>query len=172
MKDHLSISNPNDERIKKGILLTGSVLLCLATGWAGSYFTETGPGSWYAEVLIKPGLTPPGYLFGVVWTILYILMGICLFFLLIKDLNQKEVRISIAFFFVQLALNLSWSYLFFGLEDPVAGFICIIALWIFILATIIASYNVDRKSAYLLVPYILWVTFAAFLNWQIVVLNC
>lgn len=171
MSNNSSVPNPNDERMKKGFLFAGSLLLCLATGWAGSYFTRTGPGSWYAEVLIKPGLTPPGYLFGIVWTILYILMGIFLYLLLTKNLSLNEVRVAIAFFFVQLALNLSWSYLFFGLEDPVAGLLCIIALWIFILATIIASYKIDRRAAYLLVPYILWVTFATFLNWQIVVLN-
>jgi len=171
MTDHSPVSNPNDERIKKGFLLAGSLLICLATGWAGSYFTRTGPGSWYAEVLIKPGLTPPGYLFGIVWTILYILMGICLYLLLTKDRSLNEVRVAIVLFFVQLALNFSWSYLFFGLENPMAGLLCIIALWIFILATIVASYKIDRTAAYLLVPYILWVSFATLLNWQIVVLN-
>ncbi|MBN1432774.1 MAG: tryptophan-rich sensory protein [Methanomicrobiaceae archaeon] len=171
MSNNTSLPNPNDDKIKKGSLLAGSVLLCLITGGLGSFFTRTGPGTWYAEELIKPELTPPGYLFGIVWTILYILMGICLFLLLTKELNLKEVRIAVAFFFVQLALNLSWSYLFFGLENPVAGLICIILLWIFILATILASYKIDRYAAYLLVPYILWVTFATFLNWQIVVLN-
>ncbi len=171
MKDDKSNQNPNDELRKKGFLFVGSILICLVIGGSGSFFTETGTGSWYAEELIKPELTPPGFLFGIVWTILYILMGICLYLLLTKDLSSKEVRIAVAFFLIQLVLNFSWSYLFFGLENPFAGLICVILLWIFILATIIASYKIDRRAAYLLVPYILWVTFATFLNWQILILN-
>lgn len=98
-------------------------------------------------------------------------MGVCLYLIVTKDLNSKEVRIAVAFFFIQLVLNFSWSYVFFGLENPFAGLICIILLWIFILATIIASYKIDRRAAYLLLPYILWVTFTTFLNWQILALN-
>lgn len=171
MNNNKSISNPNDEKVKTGVLLAGSVLICLFIGGLGSIFTKTGPGTWYAEELVKSELTPPGFVFGIVWTILYILMGICLFLLITKDLKLKEVRIAVSFFFIQLILNLSWSYLFFGLENPLAGFLCIITLWTFILLTIIFSYKVDKRASYLLVPYIIWVTFAAFLNWQIMVLN-
>jgi translocator protein len=171
MKDHSAISNPNDEKIRTGILLAGSVLVCLFTGGLGSIFTKTGQGTWYAEELIKPELTPPGFVFGIVWTILYILMGVSLFLLVTKDLKLKEVRIAVSLFFIQLILNFSWSYLFFGLEDPLAGFVCIILLWIFILLTILFSYRIDKRASYLLVPYIIWVTFATFLNWQIMVLN-
>ena len=171
MEDHSEIPNPNDEIIKKGGLLTGSVLVCLITGGLGSIFTKTGPGTWYAEELIKPDLTPPGFVFGIVWTILYILMGISLYLLLVRDLKLKEVKIAVSFFLIQLILNFGWSYLFFGLESPLAGFACIILLWIFILATILSSYKIDRNASYLLVPYIIWVTFAAFLNCQILVLN-
>ncbi|WP_421909095.1 TspO/MBR family protein [Methanolacinia petrolearia] len=171
MEDHSAIPNPNDERIKKGSLLAGAVLVCLIAGGLGSIFTKTGPGTWYAEELIKPDLTPPGFVFGIVWTCQYILMGISLYLLLNKDLELKEVRIAVFFFFIQLVLNFSWSYLFFGLENPLAGFSCIIALWIFILLTIVTSYRIDKNASYLLVPYLIWVTFAAFLNWQILVLN-
>ncbi|WP_048148021.1 TspO/MBR family protein [Methanolacinia paynteri] len=171
MEDHSAVPNPNDEKIKKGLLFTGSVLVCLATGGLGSIFTKTGQGTWYAEELIKPDLTPPGFVFGIVWTILYILMGISLYLLLARDLKLKEVRIAVSIFLIQLVLNFGWSYLFFGFENPFAGFICIILLWIFILLTIVSSYRVDKNASYLLVPYIIWVTFAAFLNLQILVLN-
>ena len=171
MEDHSPTSNPNDEKIKKAGLLAGSVLVCLITGGLGSIFTKTGTGTWYADELIKPDLTPPGFVFGIVWTCLYILMGISLYLLLARDLKSKEVRMAVLFFFIQLALNFSWSYLFFGLENPFAGFLCIILLWIFILLTIVSSYRADKNASYFLVPYILWVTFAAFLNWQILVLN-
>lgn len=164
-------SNPNDEKIKKIFLFSGSVLVCLITGFAGSIFTITGPGSWYAESLVKPVLTPPGYLFGIVWTLLYILMGISLYLLLDSGFEKREVRSAVSFFIVQLVLNFSWSALFFGLKSPVAGMLCILALWIFILLTIMKSYTVSRPAAYLLIPYIAWVTFAACLNGMIVILN-
>ena len=171
MDENSAIPNQNDERIKKAGLLTGSVLVCLITGGLGSIFTKTGPGTWYAEELIKPDLTPPGFVFGIAWTVLYILMGISLYLLLARDLKLKEVRIAVSFFFIQLTLNFGWSYLFFGLESPLAGFACIILLWVFILLTIVSSYRVNKNVSCLLVPYIIWVTFAAFLNWQILVLN-
>lgn len=114
--------NPNDNTIQKTLLFTGSVLLCLFTGFAGSIFTVTGSGSWYAEELVKPAVTPPGFLFGIVWTTLYILMGVCLYLLLAKGFGLKEVRIAAALFFIQLILNFGWSFVFFGLESPSAGF--------------------------------------------------
>jgi Tryptophan-rich sensory protein (mitochondrial benzodiazepine receptor homolog) len=152
------------------LLLAGSVILCLLIGAAGSVFTITGPGSWYA-LLIKPSFNPPNWIFGPVWTTLYILMGISLYLVLREWKKGVDIRIAGGLFTVQLFLNFIWSYMFFGLQSPSSAFIVIVLLWVAILATIITFFRINRISAYLLVPYILWVSFASILNYSIMVLN-
>jgi benzodiazapine receptor len=152
------------------LTLVGSIILCTLAGFIGSLVTVTEPGSWY-ELLIKPSFNPPSWLFFPVWTTLYVLMGISLFLVLIERKKGLDVRTPLAFFGIQLVLNVLWSYLFFGLESPAAGLIGIIILWIFILATIISFFRVNHIAAYLLLPYILWVTFASVLNFAIYQLN-
>ena len=149
--------------------LIGCILLCLLAGALGSAFTETSEGSWYTE-LTKPSFNPPNWVFAPVWTTLYILMGISLY-LLWEEISSKWAVHAIAFFLLQLFLNFLWSFLFFGLHSPLYAFVEIVFLWLAILATIILAYRVTPKSAYLLVPYLLWVSFAAFLNYSILVLN-
>jgi benzodiazapine receptor len=148
------------------LTLVGSIILCTLAGFIGSLVTVTGPGSWY-DLLVKPSFNPPSWLFFPVWTTLYILMGISLFLVLMERNKGREVRIPLLFFGIQLVLNV----LFFGFESPVAGLIGIIILWIFILATIISFFQLNRVAAYLLLPYILWVSFASFLNFAIYQLN-
>ncbi len=148
------------------------IILCEIIGALGTIFTSPNIPTWYAS-LAKPFFSPPNWLFAPVWTILFLMMGVSIYLLLEnkeKKLKAKR-KIAVVLFVIQFALNVLWSYLFFGLKNPLLGFIGIIVLWIFILATIISSYKVDKKAAYLLVPYLLWVTFASVLNFSVLILN-
>lgn len=136
----------------------------------GSLFTVTSEGSWY-DLLLKPGFNPPNWLFGPVWTILFILMGIAAFLIWRKGLERKEIRFALLIFVFQLALNLFWSFIFFTLKSPAIAFSEIISLWFAILATTLAFYQISKPAAYLLIPYIIWISFAALLNYNIWMLN-
>ncbi|MBT8507773.1 TspO protein [Methanomicrobiaceae archaeon CYW5] len=153
------------------LLLAGCIICTNVAGVLGSFVTETGPGSWYAEELVKPWFLPPPLAFPVVWTTLYILMGIALYLVLRKGFEDGHVRVAGGIFGVQLALNIAWSYAFFGMQSPLAGLFVICALWGAIVASIWSFYRIDRVAAYLLVPYIVWVSFAAIINAAIYLLN-
>lgn len=144
-----------------------SVALCLLAGVVGSIFTSQSVSTWYIT-LNKPSFNPPNWMFGPVWTVLYILIGISLY---LVWTNKKRTITAFWVFGIQLALNALWSFLFFGLQSPLSAFIEIIILWAAILATIIIFYRISRPAAYLLIPYILWVSFAAVLNLALVLLN-
>ena len=159
------------QHIRKPAYLVFSLFICLLAGAAGSAFTGTGSGSWYADELVKPWFTPPGFVFPVVWTTLYILMGISLYLLLAEGRVSRKASLALFFFGLQLAANAVWSFLFFGLQNPLYGLIDIILLWFLIIATIYYAYSVRREAAYLMVPYIIWVTLAMYLNYSILVLN-
>lgn len=146
----------------------GSILLCLFTGALGSFFTTSAITTWYAD-LSKPPFNPPNYIFAPVWTILYILMGISLY--LLWTSNKKGREKAIRLFLIQLALNFFWSIIFFGMHSPRLAFVEIILLWAFIFLTIRASLPVSKTAAYLLYPYLAWVTFATVLNLFIAILN-
>lgn len=151
-------------------LLIFSLLISLSAGFFGSFFTATDPGSWY-DLLHKPSFNPPNWLFGPVWTLLFILMGISLFLVWKKGVDRKEVRQGLKLFFLQLIFNILWSFFFFYLQSPRLAFLEIIALLIFIVALIMHFYKIDRRAAWLLFPYLAWVSFAAFLNYTIWQLN-
>lgn len=140
-----------------------SIGLCLGIGVLGSFFTVSSIPDWYAT-LEKPFFSPPNWLFGPVWTILYIMMGISLYLIWTK----KKVP---SIFWVQLTLNAAWSIIFFGLRNPALALVDIISLWIAIILTIKSFYKLNKLSAYLLYPYIAWVSFAVLLNFFIVLLN-
>jgi tryptophan-rich sensory protein len=125
---------------------------------------------WYAD-LVKPKLAPPNWIFAPVWTILFVLMGVAAFLVWKKGLDRKDVKIALGIFVGQLVLNTLWSIIFFGLRSPGSAFIEIIFLWVAILATIISFARISRPAAWLLVPYILWVGFASYLNFMIWMLN-
>jgi tryptophan-rich sensory protein len=155
--------------MKKSVLLVLCVVICLCAGAIGSFFTASSISTWYAG-LNKPSFNPPSWIFGPVWTILYILMGVSLF-LVVKRGFSKKNKLALKFFGVQLVLNTLWSILFFGLRNPLLAFVDIILLWIFILLTILKFYRISKWSSYLLMPYILWVSFASVLNYAIWMLN-
>ena len=147
-----------------------SLLLPQLAGLVGALFTTPNIPGWYAG-LIKRELNPASWVFGPVWTTLFILMGIAMYLVWSKGLDKKGVSIALGVFIAQLALNTLWSVLFFGIQNPGAAFIEIIILWLSILATIILFKQVSQTAAWLLVPYILWVSFAAYLNYSIWILN-
>jgi translocator protein len=151
--------------MKKIFKLLISLFIPFLASLMGSLFTGS-VSSWYVT-LIKPSFNPPSWLFGPVWTLLYLLMGISLYLIWI-DKYRKTAFIMYGF---QLFLNILWSVLFFGLHQPGLAFIEIIILWIAVLITIIHFYKINKVAAYLLIPYILWVSFAVVLNFAIYMLN-
>lgn len=159
--------------MKKKLIETGrllsSVLVCQLAGIIGALATSS-DSSWYLS-LQKPWFTPPGWAFAPVWTTLYLLMGIALYWIWKKGLDRKEVKIAISLFFTQLLLNGAWSFLFFGWQNALASFIDIILLIFVLILTTLKFYDIDKKAGLILTPYIAWVVIATFLNYSILVLN-
>jgi tryptophan-rich sensory protein len=151
-------------------ILAAFVFGCLLVGSLGSVFTIPSIPGWYAG-LNKPSFNPPNWIFGPVWSVLFILMGISAYLVYRQGIKKNEVREALFIFAVQFGLNVLWSFLFFGLRSPALGFAGIIPLWISIAGTIISFYKISKTGSYLLMPYILWVTFAAFLNATIYLIN-
>ncbi|MEO0052595.1 MAG: TspO/MBR family protein [candidate division WOR-3 bacterium] len=149
--------------------LLGSIVLPLIIGFAGSMFTRPSVDSWFAT-LKKPIFAPPNWLFAPAWTLLYIMMGIA-FYLIWQQGYSVQLRLAFAVYALQLILNLLWSLFFFGLHSPLLGFADIVILWIVVLINIILFYRLRRAAGLLLIPYILWLTFASVLNLSIVLLN-
>ena len=143
------------------------VILPLVLGTFPSLFV-TAQSSWYGA-LIKPAINPPDWIFGPVWTVLYILMGIALFLVIESESSYRAMALKL--FWVQLVLNVTWTFMFFGFESPLLGLINIVALWILIIATIFYFFAISKTAGWLLVPYIVWVSFAMFLNFSIWSLN-
>jgi benzodiazapine receptor len=152
----------NFSDIKKLII---SIFICLFTGFTGSFFTLPAIPTWYAT-LQKPSFAPPNWVFFPTWTALFIMMGISLFLVWQKGCEDKKVKTALYLFVGQLILNVLWSVAFFGLRSPLLGLMEIIILWIAILATILSFMKLSRTAAYLLIPYILWVSFAAIVNFS------
>lgn len=123
------------------------------------------------STLIKPSFTPPGGVIGTVWIVLFTLMGISLFLIWREGNGGPEKKMALGVFAVQLVVNVLWSWAFFGLQSPLAGIVVIAVLWLLILQCIVRFWPISRNAALLLVPYILWVSFAAFLNFTIWRLN-
>jgi benzodiazapine receptor len=153
----------------KLFLLILLILICEGVGLSGSIFAIPAIPTWYAS-LVKPTFNPPSFLFAPVWTTLYFLMGTSLYLLLQKKLKKQENSLVILFA-VQLSLNFLWSVIFFGMHLPLAALIEISLLWISIAVLIIDFWKFSKPAAILLIPYIAWVSFAAFLNLSIVLLN-
>lgn len=124
---------------------------------------------WF-DSLNKPFLNPPDWLFAPVWVILYIMMAAALF-LFIGDGMRKGKYLPLTFFLIQLALNLAWSPIFFEMQNILGGFIIIVFMYIFLLLTIITFFKYSKVASFLLIPYLLWLSFAAYLNFAFLVLN-
>jgi tryptophan-rich sensory protein len=147
-----------------------SVGICLFAGALGSFFTTPSIPTWYAG-LIKPSFNPPNWIFGPVWTTIYVLMGVSFYMILASKAKKHLHTEAVQFFIAQLVFNILWSAIFFGWKSPCLAFGSIVALWILILFTIMRFYPIRKAAAFLLVPYIAWVSFAAILNFFIATLN-
>ena len=146
------------------------IAICQGAGFIGSWFTTASIPTWY-DSLQKPPFTPPGWFIGLVWIILYTFMGIALYLIWRKYGNEPGVAVAMVLFFAQLALNVLWSVVFFGLKSPMGGIYTIIPLWFFIFITTIKFFPIDRISGYFMIPYLIWVSFASILNAFIIKLN-
>jgi tryptophan-rich sensory protein len=156
--------------MSKIIKLLVAILACQIAGVVGSIFTAPSIPTWYAT-LGKPDFTPPNWVFAPVWTTLFVLMGVSAYLVWNKGLENKNVKMALLIFSIQLALNMLWSFLFFGLKSPLYAFFEILILWLVIMLTIVNFSRISKTASWLLIPYIIWVSFAAILNFSIVRLN-
>lgn len=147
-----------------------AIVVSELAGVVGSIFTMPAIDNWYAGI-VKPALNPPAWVFGPVWTTLFVFMGIAAFLVWKKGLEHREVKIALGVFLGQLVLNTLWSIIFFGLHSPGGALVEIVFLWLAILVTIIIFAKISKLAAWFLVPYILWVSFAMYLNYAIYMLN-
>ena len=158
---------PSAPRSRPWPALAGFMLLCVVGGAASGLATP--PDDWYWK-LAKPSWTPPPWLFGPVWTLLYLMLGVSAW-LLWRRRRMPGGRLAIGLFFAQLALNFAWTPLFFGLHAPGIAFAEIVALWVAIVGTVVTGWRVHRVAAALMLPYLAWVSFASALNLAIWRLN-
>lgn len=146
------------------------LILCLviplAIGGIAALLTKNSMGLF--TTINKPALSPPGWLFPIVWTILYVLMGLASYLVL---QSEKENTTALRMYGIQLVFNFFWPILFFNLELYLLAFFWLVILWLFILLTTILFYQISRPAGYLMIPYLLWVTFAGYLNLSIALLN-
>jgi len=146
-------------------VLISSLVIVYLVAFIGSLFTSGNTNSgWYQQ--IKPSITPPNYIFPIVWNILFFLIALSLYFAWINSKGNLKKKIFIVFA-ISLILNILWSVLFFSLKQPAIAFIELLILWLSIIAMISVSYKADKKAAYLLIPYLLWVSFAGVLNYLV-----
>lgn len=147
-----------------------SIVVCQLAGVIGNIFTSESVSTWY-QTLNKAPFNPPDWLFGPVWITLYLLMGISMFLVWREGLQNQRVKPAFILFIVQLVLNIAWSMVFFGMQSISGGLIVIIILWFLIILTIIRFKSISKVAAFLLVPYLLWVSFATVLTFYIYKLN-
>jgi benzodiazapine receptor len=151
----------------KWIVLGLLIVLCLAVGMLGGLSSTTAIEGWY-RTIAKPTWTPPDYVFGPVWTLLYIMMAVAAW---LVWQTGEQVRPALILFFIQLALNLLWTLLFFAARSPGLALIEVAFLWLGVLLTMMAFFARSRAAGWLFVPYLAWVSFAAVLNAAIWMMN-
>lgn len=151
------------KKLNRVTKLLVSILVCQSAGLIGAFFTTPAIPTWYAA-LQKPAFTPPNWLFGPAWITLYLLMGIAAFLVWRRSLDTPGVKSSLAVFVVQLVLNALWSIVFFGAKSLLGGVVIILVLWLAILWTMLWFFKISTAAGALMIPYILWVGYAAALN--------
>lgn len=144
------------------------ILLPLAVGGFSAFLTMGGMAAF--EQLNKPPLTPPGLVFFVVWTVLYILMGISSYIILTSEFDGRK-RSALFVYLVQLIFNFLWPLVFFGTENYIAAFLVLVVLWILIYITFRMFYSMKKSAGYLIIPYLIWVAFAGYLNIGVFLMN-
>ncbi len=152
----------------KIIIVSACALFCFAAGTASGLVTIAEIKTWYVHIQ-KPAWNPPNWLFAPVWSTLYVLMGIALGLVIIQNKGNK--RMAITFFVIQFLLNMAWSFIFFKMHHIGLALAEILAMWVMILITIVTFSKINKTAAWLLVPYISWVSFASLLTFTIWKLN-
>jgi translocator protein len=147
-----------------------SLILPQLAGFIGSFFTVSAIPNWYAT-LQKPSFSPPNWLFGPMWILLYCLMGVSVYLVWQKIEEDKKAKKAVWLFWIHLVFNAIWSIVFFGLQNPSLAFANLFIIWILIIALMIIFWKINKNSTYLLIPYLLWVSFAGILNFFIWRLN-
>ena len=156
--------------MRKPIRLIVAVLLPVLVGAVSGLFTASSVKTWFVT-LNKPSFNPPSYVFAPVWTTLYIMMGIAFYLVWVSVTDKAQQHKAMTVYFIQLFLNFCWSFIFFYKQRPDLAFIDIVFLWISIVATLVLFYRISKPAGWLLVPYLLWVSFASALNYAIWQLN-
>lgn len=157
--------------MNKYVKIAIALVVCLTVGYSASMVTRPSVAEWFPTIE-KPFFNPPNWVFMPVWTLLYILMAIAAGLVWDKVKEQNEaVKKALGFFLIQLTLNAIWSYLFFGLKNPMLALIEIVLLWLMIYETYLKFIKINKTAAYLLIPYLAWVSFATVLNASIWWLN-
>ncbi len=156
--------------VKSFSTLAGSLAVCLLAGYMGWYPALPGMPAWYAG-LIKPVFSPPSWVFSPIWMASFVLMGFTLFLILQSGLKQRDVTFGLILFALQLLFTLVWAFTFFGIHAVFIALMCIIALWASLLCTVIQVFRFSVYGGMLLVPYFLWVSYLAYLNYGIMSLN-
>ena len=151
-------------------VLAGLLVLCLAAGWATGAVTAGPVRTWYPG-LAKPAWMPPAWVFAPVWTALYVMMAVAAFRVWCSDPRFSGTRLALIFFFVQLGLSLAWSFVFFGLRSPGLALLDMALLWAMLALATYAFFGRDRAAGLLMLPYLAWMSFAAFLNAAIWMMN-
>ncbi len=159
-----------ESKMKDTPKLIISVIASELVGVVGSVLTVSAIPTWYAA-LNKPSFSPPNWIFGPVWTILYFLLGVSFYLIWRQGWKKQRVTVAAQYFLVQMVLNGIWSPVFFGLRAPLLGLIVISAMWVLTVMTMQKLYPVSRPAFYLLIPYLLWISFATLLNAAIFLLN-
>lgn len=147
-----------------------AVGLCQLVGFIGAIFTVSSISTWYV-FLNKPSWNPPSWIFGPVWTVLYTLMGVSLYRVWSKGLTKPKVRSAVMWFGVHLVFNALWSIIFFGQRNISLALVEILALLVLIVVVMVKFYKIDKVSTHLLLPYLVWTSFATFLTYTIWSLN-
>lgn len=156
--------------MQKTIKIIIVILVCVSIGYLSGTVTRDSITTWY-PTLVKPVFNPPNWIFAPVWTLLYVMMGIAAGLVWTSDSEVKIVKKALGFFAIQLGLNALWSYLFFGLHNPLLALIEIVLLLLLIFETYKQFKKIDKVAAMLLLPYLAWVSFATILNASIWLLN-
>jgi translocator protein len=151
------------------ISLMPFIVVCFAAASVGSFITNTSVNTWYAQ-LRKPDWTPPNWIFGPVWTTQYVLMAVSAW-LVWRTTEWSVAKSALILFGIQVALNTLWTLLFFGLREVRLAFVEIMLLWMMVVATVVSFLPLSRLAAWLLLPYLLWIGFASYLNFRIWQIN-
>ena len=156
--------------MQKTLKIVLLVVLCVTLGYLSGMVTRESITSWY-PTLEKPFFNPPNWIFAPVWTLLYIMMGIAAGLIWTSGAEQKKVNRALGFFAIQFGLNTLWSYLFFGLQNPLLALVEVLLLWLMIFETYNQFKRIKKTAGFLLIPYLAWVSFATILNASIWWLN-